>query len=178
MDGEVISIAIQSDGRAVIGGVFLNARGTLVNRVIRLNNDGSVDGSYDLSGTVGADGIVHSVAIQDDGKILIGGAFLNARGTVVNRMARLEADGVLDTTFNTGGTVGIDAIIKDILVLSDGKIMIGGAFTTVRGTAAQGLARLHTDGTFDSDFQRATAYEDMTVPPDMSLVVQERMGCA
>jgi hypothetical protein len=54
----------------------------------------------------GADGIVEAVLLQSDGKIVIGGRFSNFNGSSCNRLARLNADGSLDTSFSLG--VGFD----------------------------------------------------------------------
>jgi uncharacterized delta-60 repeat protein len=153
IDESVRAIAIQSDGKIIVGGVYTTARGTTQNRITRLHTDGTVDTSFNTGGTVGVGNTVHEIAIQSDGKILIGGEFTTVRGTTQNRIARLNTDGTLDTGFNTGGTVGVNLDgVRTIAIQSDGKIIIGGPFTTARGTTQNYIARLNTDGTLDTGF--------------------------
>jgi uncharacterized delta-60 repeat protein/LPXTG-motif cell wall-anchored protein len=67
------------------------------------------------------------------------------------QIASAATDGTLDTTFNPDG-VGADKAIRAVAFASDGKIYIGGEFTTYRGTAVNALARLNKDGTLDTTF--------------------------
>src|SRR5207247_2555797 len=105
----------------------------------RLNTDGSVDPSFD-SGT-GPNGLVYSVALQPDGKLLIGGEFTGVNGTSRNHIARLNANGSLDTSFNLTGT-GANDSVNSVVVQTDGKAVIGGAFASVNGAARGRVARL------------------------------------
>src|SRR5438128_2330252 len=97
-DFTIFSMALQADGKAIIGGGF----GTPGCGVARLNADGSVDKSFNPGAGVNAyDYIVglshvYSVAVQPDGKILVAGTFATFNGTVLNAIARLNADGSLD----------------------------------------------------------------------------------
>lgn len=152
VDAQVNDLAIQSDGKIVIGGAFIAARGTTQNRIARLNTDGSLDTGFNTGGTVGTSGDVNAVAVQSDGKIIVGGIFFTARGTTQNYIARLNTDGTLDTSFNTGGTVGMDSSVNAVAIQPDGKIVVGGSFTTARGTTQNYITRLNTDGTVDTGF--------------------------
>ncbi len=135
------SIAVQSDGKILIGGVFTTYAGTTRQRVARLNIDGSLDTSFDSSS--GASSIVSLIAVQSDGKILIGGGFNTYAGTTRRYVARLKSDGSLDTTFDSSS--GANIYLYSIAVQSDGKILIGGGFTTYAGTTRQYIARLTED---------------------------------
>src|SRR6267143_1759101 len=100
-----------------------------------------------------ANNIVYVVVVQPDGKILIGGAFttLSPNGGAVvtrNHIARLNPDGTLDTAFDPNA----NNTVLSIAVQADGKILIGGGFTTVLGVARNKIARLNTDGTLDTAF--------------------------
>src|SRR5438105_4383909 len=75
-----------------------------------------------------ANGNVSSIAVQADGKILIGGDFTTVLGVARNRIARLNPDGTLDA-FNPNANGGVNAIA----VQADGKILAGGNFTTIGG---------------------------------------------
>jgi len=152
--GAVNSIAVQSDGKVLIGGLFTSYNGTSRGYVARLNTDGSLDTGFLATGA-GANNGVYSVAVQpSDGKILIGGLFTSYNGTSRGCVARLNTDGSLDTGFlATGagaGSVTSPYRVDSIAVQSDGKILIGGLFTSYNGTSRGYVARLNTDGSLDT----------------------------
>ncbi|MCC6821522.1 MAG: immunoglobulin domain-containing protein [Verrucomicrobia subdivision 3 bacterium] len=137
-------LAIQADGRIVIGGNFTTVTGTPRNRVARLNSNGTVDGSFIPTNTINIS--VLAVAAQSDNKVIIGGNF--SGGAFPSWNARLNADGTTDTAFSSVPNGAVNAIA----VQTDGKILIGGAFTTVNGVARNRIARLNTDGSLDNTF--------------------------
>jgi uncharacterized delta-60 repeat protein len=149
---DVWSTSLQSDGKIIIGGVFTAYNGTARNRIARLNTDGTLDASFN-PGT-GADSIVLTTSLQSDGKIIIGGWFNSYNGTSRNRIARLNTDGILDTSFIPG--TGADSTVLTTSLQSDGKIIIGGDFTSYNGTGRNRIARLNTDGTLDTTFNPGT----------------------
>jgi uncharacterized delta-60 repeat protein len=95
-----------------------------------------------------ANGYVHSIAVQADGKILVCGQFLMMCGVTRNRIARLSADGTLDAAFNPNASYYVDTIT----VQADGKILAGGAFSKMGGVTRNRIARLNADGTLDTAF--------------------------
>ncbi|OHD12846.1 MAG: hypothetical protein A2Y41_01970 [Spirochaetes bacterium GWB1_36_13] len=147
-DDSVFAVAVQSDGKVIIGGSFLNYRGTAINRIARINTDGTLDTSFTVG--TGFDNAVYELLIQSDGKILVGGYFTTYNGTTVNYLTRLNADGTRDTSFNSG--TAANNTVTALYQLSSGKILIGGAFTTYNGTSKPGIARLYSDGTLDTAF--------------------------
>ena len=148
----VRSIAVQSDGKVLIGGLFAAYNGTAVGSLARLNTDGSLDTSFDI--TTGTNDRINSIAVQSDGKVLIGGKFTSYKGTAVGRLARLNTDGSLDTSFDT--TTGTNGEVWSVAIQSDGKILIGGNFASYNGTALKSLARLNTNGLLDATFVTTT----------------------
>jgi uncharacterized delta-60 repeat protein len=144
----ILTTQIQSDGKVIIGGQFISYNGTEINRIARLNTDGSLDTGFN-PGT-GANSTIRTTQIQSDGKIIIGGLFTSYNGTARNRIARLNADGSLDTGFNPG--TGATSTILTTQIQSDGKIIIGGDFTSYNGTAISRIARLNADGSLDTGF--------------------------
>jgi len=152
VNGSVRSIAIQGDGKILVGGTFTTARGVTQNRIARLNTNGTLDTGFNTGSNIGCNGQVEAVAIQGDGKIVVGGQFTTARGITQNRIARLDTDGSLDFGFNVGGTIGVNGNVWSVAVQSDGKILVGGAFTTARGITQNRIARLNTNGTRDDQF--------------------------
>jgi uncharacterized delta-60 repeat protein len=145
------SIALQPDGKIIIGGYFTDYQGNVANRIARLNTNGSIDFLFDI-GTGANDYISsNSIAIQSDGKIICGGRFTEYNGVYKNYLMRLNIDGSVDTTFNLGG-VGLNTWASCVFVQVDDKILIGGTFSEYNSTAAIGLARLKNDGQLDTSF--------------------------
>jgi uncharacterized delta-60 repeat protein len=152
----VYSNSIQNDGKIIVGGNFTSYNGTARNYIARLNSDGTLDASFN-TGT-GANNIVHSSAIQSDGKIIICGNFTSYNGTPRNRIARLNNDGTLDASFNIG--TGANSYVKTASIQSDGKIIISGDFTNYNGVSRSRIARLNTDGTLDVTFVSGAGAND------------------
>jgi uncharacterized delta-60 repeat protein len=148
----VVSIALQPDGKAVIGGLFSQVNSVARANIARLRTDGALDASFNPgAGVTGTDAYLNAVKLQADGKVLIGGIFTGYNGTPRNNVARLTAGGALDTTFNPG--TGADGEVAAIAIQpSDGKVLIGGWFTAVNSTSHNRLARLNTNGSVDSTF--------------------------
>ncbi len=86
---------------------------------------------------------IRSIAIQNDGKIIIAGFFTSYNGIVSNRLARLNADGSLDSTFNA--QIGANEVILTTSIQSDGKIIIGGVFNLYNGIITNHIARINSD---------------------------------
>jgi uncharacterized delta-60 repeat protein len=151
----VKSMVLQADGKVLIAGYFTSYNGVAINRIARLNSDGSLDTSFN-PGT-GASDNVYSVALQSDGKVLIGGSFTMYNGATSNRIARLNSDGSLDTSFNSGTGIDVGAVSA---IHVDEKITIGGTFTSYNGTAINRIARLNSDGSLDTGFNPGTGTND------------------
>ena len=162
-DGLVDEIAIQSDGKILVGGNFLNYDGTPANYIIRLNSNGTIDGSF-VYGT-GFDANVRDIAIQSDGKILVGGNFLSYNGTPANNLIRLNSDGTIDGSFVYG--LGFNSTVNKIAIQSDGKIVLGGNFTSYNLTPANGIIRLNSDGSIDTFFIYGTGFNFSVVSIDI-----------
>ena len=139
--GIVWTVAVQPDGRTLIGGSFTNVGGQTRNRLARLNANGSLDFGFNPGAGLNAD--VRAITLQLDGRILIGGNFTNYNGTTRIRIARLEANGALDPVFDPGR--GADNVVYSMALEPDGKVVIGGAFTMVNGFVRRGVARLNGD---------------------------------
>ncbi len=145
----IYSLAVQSDGKIIIGGNFLYLGTYTVNGFARLNADGSVDFSFNPVN--GANGRVLAVALQADGKVLIGGEFTEINGYPLSGLARLNPDGSVDTTF--GDYAGANDVVRSIAVQPDGQILVGGDFTEYNAYAYSRIVRLNgTDGSLDFSF--------------------------
>jgi len=143
-NANVLAAVRQSDGKYVVVGTFTSYSGQTVGRIIRLNSDGSIDNTFDSS--VGfPSGVADNVIIQSDGKIVVGGSFLFYSGQTAQRIVRLNTDGTIDNTFNTGA--GLSSAVNDVRQLSDGKLLVGGQFTSYDNTIiANRIIKLDTNG--------------------------------
>ena len=134
-NGAVRVVVVQPDGKILIGGDFttLSPNGGAAvtrNRIARLNPDGTLDTAFNPN----ANGTVYAIAVQADGKILVGGAFTQRiGGQTRNRIARLDATTGLADSFDPNA----NSTVYSIAVQADGKILVGGDFTQHRRTDAQ-----------------------------------------
>ena len=144
-------VALQTDGKIVMSGyTWENVTGDVF--VIRLNTDGSLDNTFGTDGVAlvsNSTDVTESIAVQSDGKILIGG-YTDDSFTV----ARFNTDGTLDTDFgNNGWSIvgfGSPSYIKDITLQDDGKIVAAGF--AIGAAYQMAAARLNADGTIDNTF--------------------------
>ena len=144
----VWALALQPDGKVLAGGAFETFNRKPCCRLVRLESDGAVDAGFNTGS--GADGSVFAVTLQADGKIVIGGDFNRINQVERNRIARLNPDGSVDTTFDPGS--GPNTGIRSLALQRDGKLLIGGVFTSVNGVARNRIARLNKDGSLDAGF--------------------------
>lgn len=140
------SMAVQLDGKILIGGQ---------STIRRVHPDGSTDTSFNPSISFNPYGSnAYGCAVQADGKIVIAGRFHTVNGAARGHVARLNADGTLDNTFNcsVGGATPETISVNSVVLQPDGKIIIAGGFFTVNGSGRSCIARLNTDGTLDTGF--------------------------
>jgi uncharacterized delta-60 repeat protein len=133
--------SLQSDGKIIV----ISPQGTLF---ARLNANGTIDNSFDTG--EGISGSVYTTTIQPNGKILIGGGIYSYNGIARAGLARVNANGTLDNTFNPGTTFG--DVVHTITQQHDGKILIGGTFTTYDGASRITIARINANGSLDNTF--------------------------
>jgi len=88
-DFPVYALVVQSDGKILLGGNFNTVNGTIQKYIARLNSNGSLDGRFNLGGA-GATDVIYAIALQPDGKVLIGGGFTEFNGTPRSGIARLQ----------------------------------------------------------------------------------------
>ena len=167
-DNEVYTMIQDSNNKYVIGGYFTTYNGVTANYIIRLNQDGSIDNTFN-SGT-GFNNNVISVIQDIDGKYLIGGEFTSYSGVTANRIIRLNNDGSIDNTFNSGDGFGIYAV-NTITQDTNGKYVIGGAFTTYSGVTANNIIRLNQNGSIDNTFNSGTGFNS-----GCSIIIQDSNG--
>ena len=153
-------LVIQSDGKIVIaGGTFSDGPSRNYDfAVARMNSNGSLDTTFSSNGkqttNFGADDIAHSVTLEADGKIVLAGEkHTSTAPSIYFAIARYNANGSLDTTFNGTGKKafsvipGVSSRANHVIVQSNGMIvMMGWAGTDFA------LARLNPAGVFDTTF--------------------------
>jgi uncharacterized delta-60 repeat protein len=155
-DDIVSDIELQSDGKIIVTGQFTSYSGVSKNRIVRLNSNGTIDNTFNI-GTGFSTGTVYDSKIQSDGKIVCVGTFSTYSGSTAGRIIRLNTNGSIDTTFNSG-QVGFSssAVMLSVELQSDGKILVGGGgnITTYNGVSYPNkvLFRLNTNGSIDSSF--------------------------
>jgi len=174
--GYISAIAIQPDGKILVGGSFYFTNNVLTQNITRLNTDGTIDTSFN-SGT-GANDKVNDIIIQPDGKIIIAGEFYNYNGSYANRIARLNPDGTLDTGFSSG--TGPNDDILNISLQPDGKIIIGGYLYTYNNAVINRMARLNSDGSLDTSFKLGLtdvySIQRTLVLPDGKILITNDFG--
>ena len=138
----VESLVLQPDGKVLIGGGFPTISGVYRGGVARLNADGSLDAGFQVELAAGDGyGVVRALILQPDGRTLIGGHFSDVNGVSRTRIARLNADGSLDTSFQDGMS-GADSDVLSIVLQPDKRVLIAGTFTAVNGASISRIARL------------------------------------
>ena len=160
----VQAFGVQADGKIVIGLHCECCWDTGPSALLRFNADGTLDPSFhtDLGYNGAPAQASYRLRIQRDDRILVSGWFDSVNGTPRAGLARLNADGTLDTSFDPGTALvgGVDTRIAEvILVQPDDKILVGGYFETVNGIPRRMLARLNPDGSVDPSFEAAYLVE-------------------
>jgi uncharacterized delta-60 repeat protein len=147
----VYSIAVQANGKILVGGNFTSIGGQVRNRIARLDATTGQADSFDPN----ANADVRTITVQADGKILVGGHFSDAFGQQItiggqrrNRIARLDPATGLADSFNPNASESV----LSIAIQADGKILAGGGFFFMGGEAHQYIVRLNPDGTPDASF--------------------------
>jgi uncharacterized delta-60 repeat protein len=147
---DAFALAIQNDGKIVIGGVSDENFALL-----RFNGNGSLDTTFDVDGKVTTDignlDVIYAIAIQSDGKIVVTGATRTSLTSSDLVVARYTTNGSLDTSFGSLGKVifdfGTSAEGASVVLQSDGKIVVGGIIDTDFL-----LLRYNSNGTIDATF--------------------------
>jgi uncharacterized delta-60 repeat protein len=147
-DAEITAAVLQPDGRIVVAGLFTSFNGFMHKGVCRLNTNGSVDQTFGLG--AGIDNAALALALQSDGRILVGGQFSQVDLTQRFNLARLNTNGSVDLTFDPGN--GPSGDVNAIVIQPDGAIIIGGTFIGYNGFARGGIARVLANGVLDPSF--------------------------
>jgi uncharacterized delta-60 repeat protein len=141
-------------GKILVAGQYDSIAGGACTNLGRLNPDGTLDTTFQAQVT----GTVNCMVVQPDGKILIGGVLTSAGGESRQGLVRFNPDGSLDSAFQPefiGARLGpfvMDASVAAVAIAPDGKLLVGGQFSSLGGVARNSLGRLNSDGTLDPTF--------------------------
>ena len=166
--GLVNKVLVQPDGKFLIGGTFSTIASNIRGRIARLNADGTLDNTFNPPG--GANDVVYDIDLQTDGKVVLVGQFTALNGNSnMQKVGRLNADGTLDTSF----VQTANATILAVKIQPDGKILIGGAMSTVGNQYRIGIARLNANGSFDLSFggETNTSVWDINLQTDGKILI-------
>ena len=145
----------QADGKLILSGDGSVFNGVAVPRVMRLNQNGTLDTMFTANGGTGLNGTSYHGCMQADGKILLSGSMTVFNGVSSPGIVRLNTDGTLDAAFSTNIGTGANGAVWAVAVQPDGKILLGGSFTQFNGLAHAGLVRLNIDGTMDTAYNNS-----------------------
>jgi hypothetical protein len=144
----ITALTLHDAGRPVVGGAFTSYDGQLARYVARIRAGGGLDSSFTPEIAPVWGGVL---ALRTDalGRTIVGGEFYTIEGVSRVGIARLEPNGLLDRTFDPGTGVansdGFSPIVRGVALQPDGRVLIGGRFTSVNGVKLNYLARLTGD---------------------------------
>lgn len=150
-------IGLQNDGKIVVGGSFTSFNGTAAERILRLNPDGSRDGSFSIG--LGPNGSVGCLLVTPEQKVYISGNFSMFNGIQRLRIARLSSNGTLDTSFDPQG--GLNGLAYSMALQTDNKLVVGGNFTSYNDIPVGRLVRILPTGQADASFNPGTAVSNI-----------------
>ena len=156
LSNSAYSIAIQSDDKTIVGGDFVTYSGSSVNRLVKINTDGTRDLSF--SPGTGQNGGIYSLKLLSDNSLLIAGVFTTYSGSTANRLVKINSNGSRDNSFVVGtgpsgwGSNSVGAISLD----KNSNPYIASNFITYSGSSARHIAKLKSNGNIDSTFNIGT----------------------
>jgi uncharacterized delta-60 repeat protein len=145
--GDIRAVLVQSDDKIYVGGNFTSFNGSNINRLVRLNTNGSIDTSFNIGS--GFNGAVNSVAISNQ-TLVVSGNFTTFNGGTQNRIVALDLSGSAISTYSLG--TGFDAETKSVVSYSTDSVFIGGNFTTYKAVSNNRLLKLDTSANLGSRF--------------------------
>lgn len=181
--GTVYSLgAQQADGKRVVAGYFTRVNNVAVGSLARLDAAGVLDQTF--AQNVGVASNAYRVKALPNGQYLVSSFYnssVTAGGLTRNSLLRLNASGTADATFNAGtgpalaGSGNYVGEVRAFVGQPDGKVLVGGSFTSYNGQAANHLVRLNPDGSLDASFTLGAGFDApvnaLVLQPDGKLLV-------
>nr|WP_262898427.1 T9SS type A sorting domain-containing protein [Hymenobacter negativus] len=170
----VNALVQQPDGKYVVGGNFTEIGGVAAGYVARLNTDGTLDAGFTAAAR--ASDVVTALALQPDGKVLVGGTFDQLAGGVRQSLGRLLPNGALDTGFAPVfvPTVFGQSNVELLAVQNDGRVLVKGTLTEASAPLnifSQLLCLNGVTGQRDTSFPVTYQADALLVQPDGNLVI-------
>lgn len=170
--GDVSAFAVQADGKVIVGGQFTSINGIAKQNLARLNEDGSVDTTFNAAG--GPNGAVKDIALDSTGSVIIAGSFTSVGGTTRNSVARLTSSGAVDSAFNANFVAASQ--INRVRILPDGGMLVGGSGLRITGDAASTyLYQLDASGVKVSSFSAGAVssgeVDALSIQPDGKILI-------
>src|SRR5947207_4535981 len=164
-----LALALQSDGRILVGGQFSQVDLSLRFNLARLNTNGSVDLTFNPGN--GPLGNVNAIVIQPNGAIIIGGEFTSYDGFNRGGIARVLANGTLDFSFDSGAGTGGNVFA--LALQHNGRIVLGGSFIQYAGINRTSIARVLSNGALDLEFNPVPigVVQSLAIEPDDRILV-------
>ena len=163
--GRASTLSIQNDGKIIIGGDLTSIASALNYNIIRITANGAQDTSFNsgIANLVSDIAHVYASAIQQDGKILIGGYFSLFNQSPANNIVRLNTNGTVDNSFSSG--IGFNYFVNSLEIHSNGTFFTGGDFTYYDTTNADSIVLLNSNGNINPTFDVGnTAYTQIILP--------------
>ena len=170
------SIATQPDGKIIFGGAFTQVNGLDKKGVARLNPDGTLDSVFNNTGS-GPNREINKVLLRPDGRIMIAGIFTNVDGIARNRIARLQPDGSLDVSFRpfTSSGAGANRDVNTLALFPDGRLLLGGFFTTINGKSSNRIAVLNAKAAQTIEFTPLEKFTETDSPVLLTVKASSRL---
>lgn len=170
------SIVVQPDNKILVAGNFTTVNGLNYKSLVRLNADGTIDSGFTPPAIATSTEQIVTLGPAANNKILVGGPFKALQGMAREGVARLDANGAVDNSFNAYQITTrnlVNGEIKLTVIQLDGNLLISGDFTEVDGIARPGFARVTINGTPDNTFQPAATYNPrfIGVQPSGKIIV-------
>jgi uncharacterized delta-60 repeat protein len=179
LNGVVTAIQALTNGMVFVAGAFDTVNGSGCGGLACLNASGALSSSFHVGPTNITDGSIRNIAVQADGKILVGGQFWHVQGKAVRHLARFRADGSVDAEFTAGfgdSSVCVYALGLD----ASSNILVGGFFEQIQGADLGPMVRLKPSGLLDREFTPGFhgIVQDMALQPDGKILVAGQMSSA
>lgn len=141
----IMAVAVDDQNRLIVVGSFTEFNGVTTGRILRLNENGSMDSSF--SPGSGANSDIKAVKILPDKRILIGGQFTTYNGANSRGLALLNQNGTLDTSFSSGfASDGFSVGVACMELLPGNQVLVGGYFTKYANLNVGRLVRINHAG--------------------------------
>ncbi|MBK8344088.1 MAG: hypothetical protein IPL12_12725 [Bacteroidetes bacterium] len=181
------NLTLQPDGKILYSGSYLETPAYLEDMIVRMNTDGSRDSSFSINLGISQTSDIKDMALQSDGKLIIGGLFYGPLGVdSMYNVMRLKTNGAKDNPFIAAVGYAAGAIsgnyISKIAIKNDGAILLTGKFTNFNGTPANGIVQLNADGIVDVTFNSGigfpvgATFNTLSITPENTILVSGGFG--